>query len=144
MGAIVAGNDETMQAILQFAKSYCYSTALPPAISVGLQAALDIVIEEQWRRDQLNSITQFFIRHAHERELTLTSSELTPIKCIMIGGNTEVMVLQNKLLIQGFYISAIRPPTVPQKTARLRISLNCLHTEQQIIQLLDAICEGLT
>lgn len=144
MGAIVAGNDETMQAVLQFSKSYCYSTALPPAISVGLQAALDIVIEEQWRRDQLNSIIQFFIRHAHERELTLTSSELTPIKCILIGGNTEVMKLQNKLLSKGFYISAIRPPTVPPKTARLRISLNCLHTEQQIIQLLDAIFEGLT
>ena len=143
MGAIVAGNNETIQAILQFAKSYCYTTAMPPAISVGLQAALDIVIEEQWRRDQLNTLIRFFIHHALEKKLPLTSCALTPIKSILIGDNDKVIALQEILAAQGFYISAIRPPTVPQKTARLRISINCLHTEQQITELLGAISGAL-
>jgi 8-amino-7-oxononanoate synthase len=143
IGAIVAGRSKIIDAILQFAKSYRYSTALPPAICLALQAVLSIIMDEKWRRELLKRKIHFFINYASEIGLELISKDITPIKCITILNNNKTMGLQAYLLEQGFYVSAIRPPTVPQNSSRLRISLNCHHTESQIMKLLDSIKKGL-
>lgn len=143
MGAIVAGKSEIIETILQFSKSYRYTTALPPVICKAIQTALTIIQEENWRRHQLTKNICFFISYATEKGLNLISHSETPIIPILIHDNTKVLALQHFLFEKGFYVSAIRPPTVPKNKARLRISLNCLHTENEITQLIDYICTGL-
>ncbi len=143
MGAIVSGKKTVIEGVLQFAKTYRYSTAIPPAICVALLAALNIVRSEVWRRERLAEVIDFFIKNALSRGLKLSSTDPTPVKSIILGDNETVLFLENKLLDQGFLISCIRPPTVPKNSARIRVSLNCNHTKSQIIRLLDAIANGL-
>ncbi len=143
MGAIVAGKEDIIEPILQFARSYRYTTALPPAICAGLLTVLDVVIDETWRRDKLNEIIHFFNEQANDKGLKIVSSDTTPIRSIIIGDNQKVTQLQQKLLANGFYTAAIRPPTIPENSARIRISLNCLHTQQQVSCLLNHISEYL-
>jgi len=143
MGAIVAGRSQIIEYLLQFAKSYKYSTLLPPAVCSALQTALSIIINEKWRRELLKRKIHFFINYASEIGLELISKDITPIKCIVVSNNNQIMQLQTYLLEQGFYVSAIRPPTIPPNSARLRISLNCHHSESQMMNLLDFIQKGL-
>lgn len=140
-GAVVAGSRDFIEHLLQFAKTYRYSTALPPAIASASMAALDVIQHENWRRSKLNELTRYFIKQAKERNLCLSSEAITPIKAILIGANLAALKIHQALLEKGFFISCIRPPTVPVGTARIRISLNCLHTEQNITQLLDLIAD---
>lgn len=140
-GAIVSGDAETIETILQFARSYCYTTALPPAVSHATLTSLRLLQQENWRREQLNDLIQFFIKSCNERELTLVSNDLTPIKSIIVASNQKSLKIQHKLLEKNMYVSCIRPPTVPANTARLRISLNYAHTKTQITQLLDELKE---
>ena len=143
MGAIVAGRSEIIEAILQFARSYRYSTALPPAICVALLTTLDVVRASRWRREKLAEIIQFFTENALARGFKLSSTETTPIKSIIIGDSLKVLELQQDLLSKGFLISCIRPPTVAHNTARVRICLNCDHTQDQIRTLLDHMSNSL-
>ncbi len=142
VGGIVVGSNETIEALLQFARSYRYSTALPPAIVHAAITALKVIRAENWRREKLKSLIQFFITQAKERNLNLSSAALTPIKCIIVGDNQAAVTLQQKLMQQGFLVAAIRPPTVPKGSARIRISLNCLHTEAQVASLLSVIARS--
>lgn len=142
IGAIVVGDDDLIEMILQSARSYIYSTAMPPAIACATIQALKIVENESWRREQLNSLIDYFINGAKIRNLPLISSDPTPIMSILIGDNLVALKLQQKLLSKGFYVSCVRPPTVPLGKARLRITLNCNHTKQQISLLLDQIREN--
>lgn len=139
MGAIVAGSFSLIEALIQFAKPYRYTTALPPALALALLESLNVIINENWRREKLTSLIHFFIKAALMRNLPLASYDLTPIKSILIGDNHKVMRIQKALMQHGLFISSIRPPTVPQYTARIRISLTCLHEENDITQLLDLI-----
>lgn len=143
MGAIVAGRAEIIDAILQFSKTYRYTTAMPPAICSAIQASLKIIQEENWRRQRLMNNIQFFISYANNKNLNLSSYDKTPIKPILINSHVRLLALQEFLLLKGFYVSAIRPPTVPKDQARLRISLNSLHTQDEIMMLIDNIYEGL-
>ncbi len=143
MGAIVAGRQQVMDAILQFAKTYRYATALPPLICNAILAALDIIQTETWRREQLAKNIQFFNTYCKEKKLTLISPAATPIRSVLIHDSNNVLALQQFLLEKGFFVSAIRPPTVPKNTARLRVSLNSEHTETQIMALIDCIQQGL-
>lgn len=143
MGCIVAGQKEIIESLLQFSRSYSYSTALPPAICLAIQTALEVIQIEDWRRTRLRENIQFFIDYALHKGLTLVSNDETPIKSIVLQRNEKALFLQKWLLSKGFYISAIRPPTVPKGTARVRSSINSLHTQDQIIQLIDHIDEGL-
>lgn|SRR3990167_133054 len=139
IGALVSGNEELMEIILQFARTYTYTTALPPAVVVAILASFEIMQAENWRRDKLQSIIKFFIKHAEQRNILLNSKNLTPIKTIIIGDNQKVIMLQNKLISHGFFVAGIRSPTVPAGTARIRISLNCNHHESDIERLLDLL-----
>lgn len=143
LGAIVAGRNEVVESVLQFSNSYRYSTALPAAVCAALLSSLNVVIEEQWRRDQLKKNINIFNQYALEKKLNLISRDETPIRSLMIGDIQTLLSLQAQLLSKGWYVAAIRPPTVPEGCARLRISLNSLHTEAQIMLLLDDIDSGL-
>ncbi|AZL16076.1 aminotransferase class I/II-fold pyridoxal phosphate-dependent enzyme [Rickettsiales endosymbiont of Stachyamoeba lipophora] len=140
-GAVVAGDKNLIQALKQFARTYIYTTALPPAMPHATLAALKIINEENWRRQKLNELILFFVEMADNLELPLVSKDLTPIKSILVGDNNRTLKIQKYLLDKGLFISCIRPPTVPKNTARIRISLNCLHSKQQILNLLQLIAE---
>jgi 8-amino-7-oxononanoate synthase len=141
MGAIVSGSHDTIETLLQGARSYRYSTALPPATCCATLEALTILAQEPWRRIKLQQLSAFFINEARSRHLILAAYDETPIKSILIGTNTATVSIQEKLMQDGFYVSCIRPPTVPVNSARIRISLNCFHTEEQITALLDKVKE---
>lgn len=143
MGAIVAGSSTMISAILQLSRAYRYTTALPAALCSAIQSTLHIVQEEEWRRLQLRKNIHCFISYAREKKLCLTSEAETPIKTLIIGDNQKVLLLQDFLLSQGFYVAAIRPPTVLKGTARLRISLNSLHHQEEMIALIDHIAKWL-
>lgn len=140
-GAIVSGTKNMIDYLLQFSRSYRYSTALPPAVAAAALTSLKLLMKENWRREKLKSLINYFNRVAISHNLSLISKDLTPIKSILVGTNTLTLKLQNALLHQGFLVSAIRPPTVPKNTARLRISLNCNHREKQIDRLLAILAE---
>lgn len=137
MGAIVAGRAEVIDAVIQFARSYRYTTSLPPAVCAALRASLDVVCEEKWRRESLKENIQLFIFTAVNRGLNLISKDETAIKSILFYDNDKVINAQKYLASKGFFVSAIRPPTVPHNTARIRICLNASHSKQQIIELAE-------
>ena len=139
VGAIVSGHRDLIEAVLQFSKSYRNTTALPPAISSAALKSLEIIQKENWRRDQLNEIIQFFILQGRDKGIKLISSEVTPIKCLLTTDNKKTQIIQQKMIEKGFFVSCIRPPSVPENTARIRISLNCFHTKTQISQLVDEL-----
>src|SRR5579883_438772 len=139
MGAIVSGANDVIEELLQSARTYHYSTALPPVICFATVTAIKIIQEESWRRKKLQHLITFFNHEAKIRSLPLVSHDATPIKSILVGENKTTLELQHYLMQFGYFVSCIRPPTVPINTARLRISLNCAHEEKQIIHLLDLI-----
>ena len=141
MGAFVSGKKELMEIVLQFARTYTYTTALPPAIISAILTSLEVIQKENWRRERLQAIITYFIKQAAQRNISLNSIDLTPIKTILIGDNHKVLQIHQKLFDHGFLVACIRPPTVPKGTARIRISLNYSHTEEEIDRLLDLICK---
>lgn len=136
-GAMVSGRTELIEMILQFAKSYRCTTSLPPSICQGLLASLTVIRTEQWRRDKLKENIQTFIEESGKLGLELVASGMTPIKSILAYDNKRAVAAQKFLLTKGFLVACIRPPTVPAKSARIRISLSCHHTEKQIIEMLS-------
>lgn len=143
LGAMVVGRQEIISSIMQWAKSYRYSTMLPAAIYVALQSSLTVINEEPWRREQLASNIRFFLEYAADKAIPLSSTDITPIKSVLVGNSKTTLAAHDYLLSQQIFLPAILPPTVPPHKARLRVSLNTLHTEQQISYLLDHICKAL-
>lgn len=139
MGALVAGHHDFIEALLQFSRPYRYSTALPAALCDATHAALMTMQKENWRVSQLHANIEYFIQAALERELTLTSHDITPIKSIIVPSNQAALSIQEQLKSIGFLVSCIRPPTIPKPFAMIRISLSCAHTQTQIIHLLDLL-----
>lgn len=137
-GAVVAGRGELIEGILQGARSYLFTTALPPALAAANRAALGIVRRESWRRLKLAALIARFRRGAQQLGLPLMES-VTPIQPLLVGDNAAAVAASRALEDRGFLVGAIRPPTVPDGRARLRITLGCAHTEQQVDRLLDAL-----
>jgi 8-amino-7-oxononanoate synthase len=142
MGAMVSGSDLLVDSLRQFAKSYRYTTAMPPAVAYAALTALEIVRKESWRGERLRGLTQFLVEKAKEYGVPLISSDPTPIKSIMVGSNQAVLDIKNQLEHAGYFISSIRPPTVPDGTARIRLSLNCMHEEEDIKKLIAIIASA--
>jgi len=138
-GAVVSGRHDLIEALLQFSRTHRYSTALPPALCQATLMALTLIKKESWRREKLHALITFFNKEALARKLTIYSYDQTPIKLIRIGANKIALAQQKKLAEAGFFVSCIRAPTLPMNAASLRISLNCLHTEEQVVRLLDLL-----
>lgn len=135
-GAIVAGTHEIVQAIIQWARSYRYTTALPSAIITANLKALESLKKGNKRRKHLQTLIQFFIANAKKLKLPLLSEHPTPIKIFLVKTNKKAQHIQSYMLAHGFFVSCIRPPTVPEGKARIRISLNYYHSKKDIEKLL--------
>jgi len=137
-GAFVAGSEALIETLIQQSRTYIYTTALPPAQVHATRTSLKLVTTESWRRDKLKQLIQRFRAGAQQLGITLTESE-TAIQPIIIGESDAALRVSESLLASGLYVSAIRPPTVAQGTARLRITLSANHSEDHIDQLLHAL-----
>lgn len=140
-GAFVAGSQALIDALVQFARTHVYTTALPPALACATLAALRVARMEPWRREQLARLVRHFRAGAGARGLKLGEST-TPIQPLVVGEAREAVRLSALLAERGFFVPAIRPPTVPPGSARLRITLSALHSESDVDSLLDALAEA--
>lgn len=137
-GAFVAGSTDLIEYLIQTARPYIYTTAQPPALAAATLTSLQLVQTEAWRREHLRDLIQIFRSGASQLGLKLMPSQ-TAIQPILIGENAQALAISQELEQRGILITAIRPPTVPAHTARLRITLSALHTQQQLEFLLDAL-----
>jgi 8-amino-7-oxononanoate synthase len=137
-GAFVAGDADLIDYLIQRARTYIYTTALPPVVAAASRAALRLVEQESWRRERLQSLTQRFRTAAAALGVPLTTST-TPIQPVVVGEAAWALALSEALMNAGFWVAAIRPPTVPAGSARLRVTLSAAHREQDV----DALAETL-
>ena len=177
-GAFAAGSNELIETLIQKARTYIYTTALPAAVAEATRASLKIVIAENWRRDKLKKLAERFRLGAGQLGLQLINpilaEKLNPvgwvsdsvtqqtehravglgnsnptnltsaIQPIIIGDSQRAVEISSALLNAGFLVSAIRPPTVPQGSARLRVTFSALHEERHVDRLLDALDKAMT
>ncbi|AMX01465.1 8-amino-7-oxononanoate synthase [Microbulbifer thermotolerans] len=137
-GAFVAGSRELIDYLVQFARPYVYTTGMPPAVAAGCLAAIDVMLREPERRELLKCNIAFFRTRAGALKLPLMESA-SAIQPLLLGCEKKVMAVAAELQRLGFLVGAIRPPTVPAGTARLRITLTANHTQAQIEALLAAL-----
>ncbi len=137
-GAFVAGSDDLIECLIQECRPYIYTTAIPPAVAAATLESLHVLQEESWRVDQLHALIRQFRNGAMQRGIALPESH-TAIQPLIVGASEKAVQLSEKLLQQNILVGAIRPPTVPVNTARLRITLSAAHTESDLEQLLDAL-----
>lgn len=137
-GAFVAGSELLIETLIQQARSYIYTTAMPAALAEATRTSLRIVREERWRRDKLESLMWRFREGAEAIGLSLMPSR-TPIQPILLGEPEKAVAWSRRLEEQGFLVTAIRPPTVPAGQARLRVTLSAAHEEAQVDSLLQAL-----
>ena len=137
-GAFVAGDANLIDYLIQRARTYIYSTALPPVVAAASRAGLRLVQQESWRRERLHSLTLRFRAAVAALGVPLTAST-TPIQPLIVGEAAWALALSEALMNAGFWVAAIRPPTVPAGSARLRVTLSAAHREQDV----DALAETL-
>jgi len=137
-GAFIAGDEELVEYLIQHARPYIYTTALPPAVAEATRASLRIMQEEGWRRDVLNARIAQFRAGAAQLGLTLLDSP-TPIQALILGDAQAAVTASDALRAHGILVPAIRPPTVPAGSARLRVTFCAQHTTQQVERLLEAL-----
>jgi 8-amino-7-oxononanoate synthase len=137
-GAFVAGSDCLIDGLIQFARTHTYTTAMPPALAAAASVAVDLARGESWRRDKLQRLIAQSRAGAAQRGLALLDSR-TPIQPLLVGSSEDALRISLQMENAGFYIPAIRPPTVPAGKARLRIALSATHEEADIEGLLDAL-----
>jgi len=137
-GAFVAGSETLIEYLIQFARPYIYTTAMPPAVASATLESLRWVEQESWRREKLTSLIHRFRSGALELGLDLMPSD-TAIQPICVGDSSTALKMSQLLESDGLFVGAIRPPTVPQGTSRLRITLSAAHTESQVDRLLASL-----
>jgi 8-amino-7-oxononanoate synthase len=162
-GAFVAGSDDLVELLMQKARPYIYTTALPQPVAAASRKALEIAQRETWRRERVLALAGRFRRAAEQVGVPLlcadgvsvanaiaaraaadtsprhTEQPLTPIQPVLMGTSEAALHAQQQLLAAGFCVVAIRPPTVPQGSARLRVTLSAAHTEAQVDELVETL-----
>ena len=141
-GAFVAAEADLIEALIQRARTYIYTTALPPAIAAATRAALRVVRGEPWRRERLQTLIAQFKSGAVQAGITLLPSD-TPIQPVLLGAAARAVAVSAALRARGLWVPAIRPPTVPANAARLRVSLSAAHSEADVARLLEALAAAL-
>ncbi len=137
-GAFVAGSQAFIDYLTNFSKPYIYSTGLPPAMVYSISQAAKMAATEQWRRDKLQRLIAVFRKLAAENGIQLGASN-TAIQPVIIGDSRRTVRLAEQLKTLGFWVTAIRPPTVPVNSARLRITLTTNHEIDDLKRLIDAM-----
>jgi 8-amino-7-oxononanoate synthase len=133
-GAFVAGDADLIDYLVQKSRPYIYTTALPPAVAAATFAALEVAQRDSWRRERV-------LAHARRVHgvLGLPGTSVSPIVPIILRDEARALAVSRELEARGFLVSAIRPPTVPAGTARLRVTLSATHEEAQVDALISAI-----
>nr|WP_155136953.1 8-amino-7-oxononanoate synthase [Alcanivorax sp. VBW004] len=140
-GAFVAGSHDLIETLIQFARTFIYTTAMPAAVAAATRVSLHKSREENWRRDKLAELIARFRHGASELGYTLMPSR-TPIQPLLIGSDADAMALSGALREKGLLITAIRPPTVPEGEARLRVTLSAAHELEDVDALLLALANA--
>lgn len=141
-GAFVAGSEDLIEALIQRARPYIYTTAVPPALAVATIASLGLVRTEEYRRTQLHARIREFRDGAQERHIPLALS-YTAIQPVIVGSAHRALEVSRALRSRGLFVAAVRPPTVPQGSARLRVALSAAHSTVDIERLLDGLAAEL-
>ncbi len=148
-GAFVAGSKVLIDTLMQFSRPYIYTTALPPAVAAASLANINTMRAMPEHRQSLNENIMYFKRHIKPLLAKHPAYQLLPsdtaIQPLLIGCTEAAMKISQHLHASGFWVAAIRPPTVPAGTSRLRITLSASHTTQQIdalLRALQAACEA--
>ncbi|KAB7769659.1 8-amino-7-oxononanoate synthase [Xanthomonas maliensis] len=140
-GAVVVGEQALVGHLAETARPYIYTTALPPAQVAASLAAVRLARRDEWRRARLVELVGAFRDGARRHGLELMASD-TAIQPLLCGEESTVLAMSAALEQAGFLVSAIRPPTVPEGKARLRVTLSALHTPQQVQALVEAIAQA--
>jgi 8-amino-7-oxononanoate synthase len=138
-GAFIAGDATLVELVMQRARSYVFATGAPAMVTEALRAAIDVIETEEWRRERLQrhvSTLRDGLRDADAGRLLPSD---TPIQPIVIGDNGAALARMARLWERGLWVPAIRPPTVPAGTARLRVTLSAAHTDEDVDRLIDAL-----
>ena len=139
-GAFVAGDADLVETLIQRARTYIYTTALPVAVAAATRAALAVSSSESWRRERVLALTRRFRALAEDSGLPLADS-MTPIQPILLGSADAAVEASRKLLDRGLFVAAIRPPTVPAGTSRLRVALSAAHRDSDVEKLVTSLAE---
>ncbi len=139
-GAFVAGSEELIETMIQSSRSYIYTTASPPATAAAILQSIKIIQQESWRREKLFELIEYFKQQLASLDCELMPSD-TAIQPLVIGDNHKALETALKLFEQGIHVTAIRPPTVPDNTARLRITLSAGHEKADVDMLIKALAE---
>jgi len=139
-GAFVAGAEEIVETVLQRARTYIYTTAAPAMLAAAIETSLQLIGEDEWRRERLRKLIAVLRHGMREGERGLAPSD-TPIQPLVLGANSDAVRASAALRERGILVPAIRPPTVPEGTARLRISLSAAHSEREVLRLAAALNE---
>ena len=137
-GAFVAGSEALVESLLQRGRTYVYTTALPPAIAAAARAALRVMGEEPWRRESVLRLAKAFREGVAALGLQLMPSG-TPIQPLVLGSESAALAASTALRDLGYWVPAIRPPTVPPGTSRLRFTFSAAHTDDDVAGLLEAL-----
>ncbi len=137
-GAFVAADSVVIDTLIQQARTYIYTTAQPAAIAAATMQSLKLVESESWRREKLQALITQFRRGAHALSLNVVDS-ITAIQPVIIGDDSVALQIGQQLEQAGILVGVIRPPTVPEGSARLRITLSADHSESDVVRLLDAL-----
>jgi 8-amino-7-oxononanoate synthase len=137
LGGYVAGSQTLIDTLINEARTFIYTTALPPSVAASATAAIQVITQEPERREQLWQNTRF-LRKALDAAGYHINPGNSPILPVMIGDAAQTVALSNALFTHGVLVSAIRPPTVPTGTARLRVTPMATHTENDLEQAVDA------
>lgn len=139
-GAFVAGSEWLIEALIQSSRNYIYTTALPPAVAAASLTSLELLRTESWRRQHLADLITRFRCGAEQLGLPLMPSA-SAIQPLQVGRAETALALSEQLRQRGLMIAAIRPPTVPPGTSRLRITLTAAHSADQVDFLLQQLSE---
>lgn len=144
-GAFVGGSRELVEYLVNFARHYVYSTHMPAAQAYAVSKSIELVRAADESRAHLGQLIARFRQGAKDQGWQLGASN-TPIQPLLVGESSVALQLSERLRERGVWVSAIRPPTVPVGTARLRITLSAAHREQDLDRLLDAlgVCPAVT
>jgi len=136
-GALVCANKKIVDLVVNKSRTYIYTTAEQPALMYGIKRSFDIIKKNHSLRRKVNDHIYLFRRLINHKNLLVDS--ITPIQPLVIGDDKKAIKVSNLLIELGFYVPAIRPPTVPKESARLRVSISALHSKGDIKKLAQAI-----
>jgi 8-amino-7-oxononanoate synthase len=143
-GAFVAGDADLIEFLLQKARTYVYTTALPPAVAAATRAALRVSQHESWRREKVLALARRFEAAMRERSLMSGSTPIcSPIVPVAAASADRALRVSADLENAGFRVAAIRPPTVPAGGSRLRVTLSAAHEESQVDSLVEAFARAM-